>query len=76
MDSKLSKNRSLPSTSVIRELDSDEIDMVIGGIFDVGLHPGCSDAKKLPIWYGTSNSPLLGVGSYKDTIDNNDNLPS
>jgi hypothetical protein len=55
------------------ELHLDELDAVCGGTRDLAHDIGFQPTYRTP--GGNPSSPLFGNGSYRDTIDNNDNLP-
>jgi hypothetical protein len=57
-------------TNEIRELNSDELDAVSGGMQNLANLPGFHPAIRV-----NPGSPLYGNSSFHDTIDNTDGLP-
>ena len=53
------------------KLSIDELEAVSGGMQNLQNLPGF----RTDIKYPDGSSPLYGNGSFRDTIDNNDNLP-
>jgi hypothetical protein len=56
-----------------QELNFNELDAVSGGRLNLADNPGYHPTYRTPS--SNPSSPLLGNGSYKDTIDNVDGLP-
>ena len=69
----LKKERDM--SNLINELGFDELEAVCGGARNLANDPGFHPTYQTSWSNNGSSSPLFGNSSFKDTIDNNDNLP-